>query len=146
MFWFLLLMAMFTAGCLGSDEICPDGYEYNRHLGVCVGVATDDGGSSNPAGDAGSGGFDGGGPNGMGEPCVDDSDCETYEADTCALNPMIPGEGYCTVVDCTPGQCAPGFQCCDCTGSDMVPAETVVKLCLKDAEAEMSSFVGCGCE
>ncbi len=146
MVWVLLSITLLTAGCLGSKEICPDGFEYNAQIGLCFKEQTDDdGGRSDTAGDAGEAGFDGGGASGIGESCTDNPDCAAYDADFCALDPMSRGEGYCTAIDCLPGQCAQGYQCCDCTSSDVMPAEMKIQICFKDADAQMSSLAGCGC-
>lgn len=48
-------------------------------------------------------------PSGLGEPCAEQVDCETYESDFCQVD-MV---GACWVAGCTANEdCFPGWDCC----------------------------------
>lgn len=77
---------------------------------------------------------------GLAEPCQDDDDCANYKANMCLPSPA----GYCTFECENPDDCKDGFQCCDCTQSELVPPGTA---CTKDADATLAETVGgCTCE
>lgn len=79
---------------------------------------------------------------GLGASCESDEDCAGYAADTCLVNAYL-SEHYCTFLDCTAGQCAGDYECCDCSG--VAGFEAV--LCLNAGDASMaSSMAGCACE
>ena len=68
-----------------------------------------------PDDDEGSGSVDDGGLSGLGEPCSIDGQCDTEEANYCAVD-TYTGQGVCTVKDCLNDGCPSEHQCCDCTG------------------------------
>ena len=131
---FLLLFLI--CGCNISDsERCGDSdkFYYNKDSKKCLlNETTDDGGTP----DSGDDDL----PTGMGEPCKEDSECEAFEANGCAVNDLRPDDGYCTIKNCTPGECPHTYQCCDCSIANMGVA------CSRDADAELAQqYLGCTC-
>lgn len=113
---FVLLLAILVAHCDSSDEgdACPDGYEFSSTTNSCVSGNENgsDENSSDPVEDAGEDEED----DGLGDVCVDESDC-TKAADYCGVNPFT-GSGECTYQNCTETSCPEGYNCCDC---ELVP-------------------------
>jgi hypothetical protein len=88
---------------------------------------------------------DDGGPTdagvGLGETCMNSSDCQDYAADSCLTHPMSPGDpGYCTIQNCVAADCPEGWQCCDCDSLGWVIA------CMDDANAATATSMGCTCD
>jgi hypothetical protein len=85
---------------------------------------------------------DTGADSGIGTECSDDTDCAGLEADLCALNPMDTEEpGYCTLVDCEPGECPGDYQCCDCEEVDPI----YVIFCTHPDQVSLVEMAGCSC-
>jgi hypothetical protein len=154
-----ILTAVFlaTACTMSEDERCPKGYQYISEIKVCC-LEEDDKGNeiiwdgkkcapvvpedTNPP-ETDSAEL----PEGLGVSCTqsgDSPECQGKEADFCALNPLSPADAYCTTVDCTPGNCPSGYQCCNCDQATLIPKEHA---CLKDADAATTvEYKQCTCE
>jgi hypothetical protein len=143
----VLLCAILAPACEISDaDRCPDGYVYDAERRFCV---VDPGGDGDTDADSDADSDadtdpDGGPPSGLGEACASQEECEGYDADYCAINPMT-SVGYCTIQDCEMGACPDGYQCCDCTSSGVLPPGVA---CLTDSDATQASSVlgGCTCQ
>lgn len=135
LFAFVIMMA---AGCgLPDEDRCPGGYTYNPDKLACEKNETGDSqaGSDN-ASDTATDSIGDDTPTGIGQECADNDDCADFEADVCAVNPMTK-VGYCTIVDCSPGECPSGYQCCTCAGEDKTR-----DICLTDTQAGLATQVG----
>ncbi len=148
----LLLIFSVLEGCVpGDDDRCPAGYRYLPRLRVCDKQPVADGGAgdrpdagattdSGSDDDAGAEDVDDNRPPGLGEPCTEDAQCERFQADFCAVNPLS-STGYCTFTNCAADSCPAQYLCCDCQYEAM---EAV--LCLSEAEAGPADEYGiCTC-
>ncbi len=147
---YLTILVAALLGCTMADEDrCPPGTEYVTSGKYCRDIDTGGDGDTDTdsdadadAGDAADGSATDGPPSGMGETCMVDDDCEGYEADYCGIDPLS-GSGICTVLDCNPGECPDGYQCCDCTQSTLVPQEVA---CIPDDLAGLAATAAnCTC-
>ncbi len=148
--FFVAICLGVLVGCDDDYELCPEGYDYNQDVRLCMKAFSFDdtstGGEDTTDGDAGTAGDGAVSGSGIGEPCADQPDCAQYEASACAVSPMTPDEpGYCTFADCDPGGCPAGYKCCDCSTSTMVPEDQRGVVCLRDAMAAMAGMGGCMC-
>ncbi len=127
----LLVTAVFFAGGCFYDV---DGGVYDASS--ADGDSDSDSDADADAGDAGD--------TGIGTECSSDEDCADLEADLCAQDPSDPdAAGYCTIENCSPGECPASYQCCDCQGV----AEIDSVFCATSEDAEMlESYTGCSCE
>ncbi len=85
-------------------------------------------------------------PSGQGQSCTKDGkECDGYDADYCAVNPVAPDDAYCTTSGCQDSKsCENGYACCDCTSSPILPQ---VSACLKDKDAKLAgSVASCDCD
>lgn len=127
--------------------VCPKGTEWTGQGNECEKKATDKtSDQTNDDSGIADAGVDsdaetGTTTRGLGEPCKDDDDCATYQADACL---PVPSGGYCSLECETATDCGDGYQCCDCTQSTLVPPG---KACAKDADVSLAeSLGGCKCE
>lgn len=101
--------------CSVGSDVCGEGYV--EKLGACQ--KKDETGGTNPTAtsDADLDAFTDDAKNetitGLGDDCVEQSNCEGKDADYCALDP-VTGVGVCTITDCTtdPDNCPVGYRCC----------------------------------
>lgn len=78
---------------------------------------------------------------GLGVDCESDSDCVDYQADSCTHDPELDNAGYCTVMDCHPGECPAPFSCCDCSEVESVG----VIFCASEGDLSHGLSLLCDC-
>ncbi len=163
---FAPIVGVLAACTMADDDRCPPGTVYISEGKYCIDEDTGSDGDADADADADAGdadadadadagdadadadadagddGGDDGIPSGLGEICTTDDDCESYESDYCAIDPTT-GSGICTTLDCAPGECPEGYQCCDCTESSLLPPKVV---CIPDDQAALAgSVANCTC-
>jgi hypothetical protein len=150
--WFFVILSTIAVSWLGCSiddgDRCPDGYFYVPEILACcvegevyvadAGICREPPEPPDTETDEDDGGADGGDPSGLWEPCNAQEECEGFDADYCAINPLTD-EGYCTI-ECEVGDCPDGSQCCDCTNEDYPIA------CILDEDVPMIEMVCVGCE
>lgn len=109
------LLTMLQVSCL-PDDVCGKGYQYKDK--TCFKIADTKktlkdaslAAADREAGDDDSGEID---ATGLGDSCVDETDCEGKDASYCLVNPTN-GEGACTIQGCTDadGSCPGEYRCC----------------------------------
>jgi hypothetical protein len=139
---------------MSDSDRCPDGYQYISTIKACCLEFDAD---SNPVEwdgkrceavlpeDTNVDTSTSEPPEGLGDPCTEDgNECEGKEANFCVVNPLAPDKAYCTTIDCSPGGCQAGYQCCDCSAATLIPKE---QACLNDADAATTvEYKQCTCE
>ncbi|MCP4600288.1 MAG: hypothetical protein GY847_07110 [Proteobacteria bacterium] len=133
--------------CCEDQGGCPPGFMYMPEYQLCINLPSSniqDGGFGIDAAADAQGDTSG---SGLGVTCRTSADCEDYEADFCITDPMNPDDpGYCTFIDCAPGGCPSGWECCDCTQSGIVPEEFRISACFGRDKVQLAeSLGGCGC-
>lgn len=90
-----------------------------------------------PEAAAGDSGGEAGGPSGLDQACASDTECVSFEANYCLINPQTQA-GYCTLKDCDPASdtCPAGHKCCD------MPFNGVPNSCMKQADYDTMSGMG----
>jgi len=143
-----VLALMLVASCgIDDEDRCADGYEFDKEHSYCIQEEETDSDSDTGTGaavdagaDADGGGQDGGEVSGMGVSCKTAPECENFDADYCAIHPLDPSTGYCTLLDCMDDGCPGEFRCCDCTG---LGAPEI--FCMKNADAQQAEVLKCQC-
>jgi hypothetical protein len=134
-----------TACAMDDSDRCSGDLLWNRETLTCVAAPEDAGTDSDHSNDPTDAGLSDGsttGTEGLNEPCHGNQDCASFDEDYCVINPLQPDqEGYCTITDCTKGNCPDGYQCCDCTNQAGYPIA-----CFKDADAALISAICNWCE
>lgn len=153
--WAALLV---LCSCSMDDEDrCPEGFYYHSKTRTCL----EDTGESKDNKSASDGEYDSSidgnrvdqdataedtRPSGLGKSCTTMEDCTPYEEDYCSYNDMA-GAGYCTIANCSFGECPAGYQCCDCSNATISLGGEIDIMCINDEQASLAeSVASCTCE
>ncbi|MCU0662382.1 MAG: hypothetical protein MUC50_08675 [Myxococcota bacterium] len=157
---FALLGLVVSACTLSDDERCPSGYAFDTETKTCkskdcgegfvfneqtllceeidTGPGTDSGNDTDGEPLCGQG-------HELGDECDSDGDCTPC---VCFKNPLhLSDPGYCTQQDCAPGNCPGGYNCCDCTKSELAQQMGLDRVaCVTESDATVAAGAGCECD
>lgn len=121
--FFVTLVVPFVSCTMTDEDRCPKNFKYDPDVSACrlledledtdvdtdqdTDEDTDDGGIGDASTDDEV--------TGMGEECFKNGhECDSYDANHCLYDIREPGKpGFCTIKNCTQGDCPDGYQCCN---------------------------------